>query len=271
MSQLLPPNHTTLEGRSATALPIEPPVPLRTLWNPQTCPAHLLPFLAWAYSVDHWSSAWPETVKRNVIAASFDVHRMKGTRTAIDRALDAMGVNVKLTEWFEATPNLPRGTFDALLYVNENLTPNAPALIGPELYTELRATIDAAKNVRSHYTFRVGARFGPNTLGAAGSMNGSALSNNDARPIYRPVAAHAALGATTTVQACAVTHQDAAVNYRTPSLSTSITSAASSRALAVGHFDTEATNQAALAPAHFLAATTCRAFAFTHHTMEATA
>ncbi|GHK16942.1 hypothetical protein ECZU03_07310 [Escherichia coli] len=30
------------------------PVPLRTLWNWRTCPVKLLPYLAWALSVDRW-------------------------------------------------------------------------------------------------------------------------------------------------------------------------------------------------------------------------
>ncbi|WP_110675335.1 phage tail protein I [Salinicola sp. RZ23] len=242
MSQLLPPNRTSLESRTADALVTDPPVPLRTLWNPQTCPAHLLPFLAWAYSVDNWSAAWSERVKRRVIAASFDVHRMKGTRTAIDRALSAMGVDVIIKEWFEVEPNLARGTFDALLYVNENLTPDAPALIGPELYAELRATLDAAKNVRSHYTFRVGARFGPGRLGAATVMTPGGTA-----------------------------YRDAAAGYRTPTLRGGFTAGAATNVRAVGRFSTEATNRAALNPARLLAAATCRAVALTYHIMEPTA
>lgn len=242
MTALLPPNRTPLEARTATALAIDPPVPLRTLYDPATCPAHLLPFLAWAYSVDHWSPAWSESVKRRVIAAAFDVHRTKGTRTAIDRALAALGVDVELTEWFEATPNLERGTFDALLYVNENLTPDAPALIGPELYDELRAALDAAKNVRSHYTLRLGARFGPNTFAAAGHVSPGALSTHDT-----------------------------AAEYRTPPLRTGFAAGAATTARAVGRFTTEPGNRPTLDPARLLAAATCRVFALTHHTMEATA
>ncbi|MGQ7242822.1 phage tail protein I [Salinicola sp. V024] len=268
MSQLLPPNRTALERRTAEALVIEPPVPLRTLWDPATCPAHLLPFLAWAYSVDHWSSAWSERVQRNVIAASFDVHRMKGTRTAIDRALGALGVDVTIAEWFETTPNLERGTFNATLYVNENLVPDAPALIGPELYEELRATIDAAKNARSHYSLRVGVKFGPNTLGAGGGMSAGALSDNDARPIYRPVAATAGLVTAATATPGAFTCRDASADYRTPTLRSGLAAGAATTARAVGRFSTESRNRASIAPARLLAAATCRAFALTHRTME---
>lgn len=187
MSQLLPPNRTALEAQIAASHPLDLPVPLRTLWNPRTCPAHLLPFLAWAFSVDHWSPDWPEQVKRDVIAASFDVHRIKGTRLAVDRALKAMGVDVEITEWFELDPPLPRGTFSAVLYVNNNLTPHESAFLNQRLYDELRAAIDAAKNVRSHYHLKVGARF-DSGVGTAGVMSGmGALSRNDVEAVQPPL------------------------------------------------------------------------------------
>lgn len=43
------------------------PVDLNTLWSPDTCPVHLLPYLAWAFSVDRWDRNWPEETKRQVI------------------------------------------------------------------------------------------------------------------------------------------------------------------------------------------------------------
>ena len=41
------------------------PVDLNTLWSPDTCPVHLLPYLAWAFSVDRWDRNWPEETKRD--------------------------------------------------------------------------------------------------------------------------------------------------------------------------------------------------------------
>lgn len=268
MTQLLPPNRTELETRVAVSNPLALPVPLRTLWNPRTCPAHMLPFLAWAFSVDHWSPDWPEHVKRDVIAASFAVHRIKGTRLAVDRALEAMGVDVEITEWFETTPHLPRGTFEALLYVNNNLTPNAPALIGPKLYDELRAAIDTAKNVRSHYAFKVGAKFGPNRLGAGGAMNGRALADNTARPTYRPLRASKRLGLAAMAIPGAVASADAGAEPRVPPLPASLGLAITQHTFAVTHLDAGAYAHLAPAPARLLASSTCRAIALTHRTME---
>ncbi len=54
-------------------------VPIGDLWNPDRCPAPLLPYLAWALSVDFWVEEWPEHKKRRVIAESVELHRLKGT------------------------------------------------------------------------------------------------------------------------------------------------------------------------------------------------
>ena len=54
--RLLPTGSTALEIAAAEALasPGAMSVPLRQLWNPYTCPVELLPYLAWAWSVDRW-------------------------------------------------------------------------------------------------------------------------------------------------------------------------------------------------------------------------
>lgn len=55
-SRLLPTGSSPLEVAAAKACAeIEKtPVSIRELWNPDTCPANLLPWLAWAFSVDRW-------------------------------------------------------------------------------------------------------------------------------------------------------------------------------------------------------------------------
>lgn len=68
------------------------PDAIRPLWNADTCPAELLPWLAWTLSVDIWSPLWTEETKRNVLRASVEVHRRKGTVGAIRRAMIAAGL-----------------------------------------------------------------------------------------------------------------------------------------------------------------------------------
>jgi phage tail P2-like protein len=89
---LLPPNASTLERAvSACAATLDTlPAPPRHVRNPATCPAPLLPFLAWEFSVDEWNPNWGDDIKRAVIAASIDIHRHKGTRGAVRRALAAI-------------------------------------------------------------------------------------------------------------------------------------------------------------------------------------
>ncbi len=93
MNSLLPPNATPQETaiEAATARIADVPVPNASLWTPATCPAALLPWLAWALSVDEWDGTWPEERQRAVIAASVGVHRRKGTRGAVVAALAAAG------------------------------------------------------------------------------------------------------------------------------------------------------------------------------------
>jgi len=117
---------------------------IATLWNPWTCPAPFLPWLAWAFSVDVWDSSWTEEKKRAVIAASFTVHRYKGTRKALAAALKALGVDADITEWWEASPEGAPYTFAVEVSTEDSVT--------PELQAEALAVTLSTKNVRSHLT-----------------------------------------------------------------------------------------------------------------------
>lgn len=103
MHDLLPPNATDFErSLSLTGSRIEAvEVPLPQLLDPMTCPISVLPFLAWAYSVDHWDPTWPEKVRRQVVAASLKVHKIKGTPGAVYDALTALDLDSNIEEWFE--------------------------------------------------------------------------------------------------------------------------------------------------------------------------
>ncbi|EDO2113827.1 phage tail protein I [Salmonella enterica] len=75
-SRLLPTGSSPLEVAAAKACAeIEKtPVSIRELWNPDTCPANLLPWLAWSFSVDRWDDKWPEATKRAVIRDAYFIH-----------------------------------------------------------------------------------------------------------------------------------------------------------------------------------------------------
>lgn len=100
-TDLLPPGSTPLEHAIARACApmAEISVDIPSLWNPWKCPAPLLPWLAWALSVDTWDSQWSELTKREVIAASVEVHRHKGTIGSVRRAIAAaLGQNPRIVE-----------------------------------------------------------------------------------------------------------------------------------------------------------------------------
>lgn len=141
--RLLPTGSTTLEVAAAEACAVieRTPVPLRRLWNPQTCPVELLPYLAWAWSVDRWDASWTEATKRSVIAASTYVHRHKGTIGAIRRVVEPLGYLIRITEWWK-TGDVP-GTFRLDVGVLETG-------ITDEMYNELERLIADAKPCSRH-------------------------------------------------------------------------------------------------------------------------
>lgn len=142
---LLPPNATKAERdiEAATARLAEMPVPVRELWNPDTCPLPLLPWLAWAYSVDQWESSWTEAQKRAVVRNALLVHRYKGTLGGLKRALASLGYSMTIREWFEEFPREAPFTFR----IDINVTGIG---IDEPLYNQLERLINDAKNVRSH-------------------------------------------------------------------------------------------------------------------------
>ncbi|UXN05262.1 phage tail protein I [Bartonella sp. HY761] len=110
---ILPPNAKAIERAILTAelariASVSPEIIL-TIWNPWSCPVALLPFLAQAVSVDVWSNKWSENQKRRVIAASPKIHRLKGTRGAVETALSAFELDARLIEWWEEDAR--HGTF----------------------------------------------------------------------------------------------------------------------------------------------------------------
>jgi len=141
--RLLPTGSTTLEVAAAEACAAieQIPVPLRQLWNPRTCPAELLPYLAWAWSVDRWDTGWSEATKRSVVASSAALHRHKGTLGAVRRVVEPLGYLITVTEWWQ-TGDAP-GTFRLEIGVLESG-------IDEKMYLEMERMIADARPVSRH-------------------------------------------------------------------------------------------------------------------------
>ncbi|HFK4668122.1 TPA: phage tail protein I [Serratia odorifera] len=142
--RLLPVGSSPLEVAAAEACAAleRVPVPLRELWNPAACPVSLLPYLAWAFSVDHWDESWPEDTKRSVITSAFFVHRHKGTIGAVRRVVEPLGYLINVAEWWQGGDD-PPGTFRLEIGVLESG-------ITEDMYLEMERMIADAKPVSRH-------------------------------------------------------------------------------------------------------------------------
>lgn len=147
MNTMLPPSTSRAERNLATtgAQAQQLPIPLRTLWSPWTCPAHLLPYLAASWSVDRWDDKWPEATKRQVIANSYFVHSRKGTIGAIRRVVEPLGFLIRVLEWWQETPAATPGTFKLDIGVLDTGITEA-------MYQELERLIADAKPMTRHLT-----------------------------------------------------------------------------------------------------------------------
>lgn len=152
LPSLLPPNASELERQleQATARQGNLPVPLRELWNPDTCPEHLLPWLAWSLSLDSWQPYWPVAVKRERIKRAIEIQRRKGTAKSVRDVVSSFGSALALREWWQKAPMGEPHTFDVVLTLGAGV-PNTAAY-----QQDILKEIDRTKPVRAHYTLTLG-------------------------------------------------------------------------------------------------------------------
>ena len=171
-NSLLPPSSTTWlrSTEVATARLSAITVALRTLWTPTVCPVDLLPYLAWALSVDRWDKAWPAEKKIAAIRQSYWLHRRKGTRAAVRRVIEDMGFSASFVEWFDAGDE--PGTFRLEVDVSN-------VGIAPKTLNELDRMVDGAKPVSRHISQMTLAN---RTEGAV--FTGAAVFDGDEVSVY---------------------------------------------------------------------------------------
>lgn len=145
MSSLLPLNSTPLELGIEAVDEERTEIPLRTLYNADTCPVHLLPHLAWSWSVDRWDDRWSEEAKRAAIRSAYFVHARKGTIGALRRVVEPLGYLIEVKEWWQTVPEGVPGTFALEVGLNDTG-------ITEEMFQELTWLIDDARPVTRHLT-----------------------------------------------------------------------------------------------------------------------
>lgn len=142
MKSLLPPNATAAERalEQVMAHAGDLPLDIRTVKNPDTCPAVLLPWLAWEYAITWWDERWTEAQKRSVIKSAAGVNKRRGTAGAVKRALAAVDYPCDVIEWFNDTPKAAPYTFRVEIHGNS---------ISEETLARLASQVNDAKNARS--------------------------------------------------------------------------------------------------------------------------
>lgn len=175
MSGWLPLSSTQFERAIEASMAEKTEIPLRALYNPDTCPTHLLPWLAWNWSVDRWDTRWTEAVKRSAIRSSFYVHAHKGTIGALRRVVEPLGYLIEVLEWWQTLPEGVPGTFALKVGVLDTG-------ITEEMYLELERLVDDAKPVSRHMT---GLAISLETQGALNI--GVALYEGDEINVYPPM------------------------------------------------------------------------------------
>lgn len=149
MTALLPPNSTAGERAIEDALLARIDLAaVGTLWNPESCPPEVLPFLAWGLAISHWNPEWTVAQKRTAIAEAIPFHQRKGTRAVVEEVLLRFHPLLTVTEWWETSPPRTPHTFEV----------RAPAAIGadfltPETAEAIIRDVAAAKPLRSHFDF----------------------------------------------------------------------------------------------------------------------
>ncbi|MCO7538336.1 phage tail protein I [Pseudomonas asiatica] len=183
---LLPNNATRLEKILEVARDFGlDPEEIRGVADSARCPPNFLPWLAWAMKVEGWEAAESETQQRDLANQAIPIHKTKGTVGAVKRVLRAVNVNCDFKEWQQIPGAVPY-TFQLTAWANNN-RPGEGSIISPQLYQRLRALVDAAKNERSHYEFRLGARFDGGLL-LANAVQARTLQRRTIEPVPVPVA-----------------------------------------------------------------------------------
>lgn len=154
LATLLLPNATRLEKalELATLRLVDIDTHLRHLWSPNDCPEGHLPWLAWSFSLDGWSTDWPISIKRNRIRRAIQIARRKGTVESVRGVVESFGGGVAIREWWQQEPRGLPFTFDLVLTLsNGGGLPITAAFIDAVI-----AEVHRAKPARSHFTFTQG-------------------------------------------------------------------------------------------------------------------
>ena len=100
----------------------------------------------------------PDIVKRRLLKDAKKIKAMLGYRPAITNGLKALGIDIQITEWWQAVPQATRVTFEVICWVNEQIY-IGETIINQELHNAIERMISRTKRKSQHHSFKVGAKF----------------------------------------------------------------------------------------------------------------
>jgi phage tail P2-like protein len=106
----------------------------------------VLPYLAEQLHVldEGWADARTEAAQRRLLRRAIELHRHKGTRWAVEAALDVLGLGCRVEEWFQYGGEPGRFRVDLI-----STEPLSEAFYGQGIERAVEL-ITKSKNVRSH-------------------------------------------------------------------------------------------------------------------------
>lgn len=165
---LLPSNATSTERKLSLvgSRIMSIPIPVADVWSSQNAPENVLPWLAWALSVDNWDKNWTVEQKRAVIADAPVSQKIKGTIGAVESNLLALGVTIRIQEWFNQIPKGDPYTYILWLDVHDDI-------LDKKKLDRILDIIATKKNLRSHMqTVRISAKAEKEAFAAANTRAG---------------------------------------------------------------------------------------------------
>jgi phage tail P2-like protein len=128
-------------------------------FNIQKTAPQTLPWLAWLFSVAEWNPSLDTQSQRNLIANSVKIHTKKGTRAAIEKAMQQIGDTLEIEEWWEekqTEKTFSRTNQPYHFSVNLNLNKSVTTLDAAKLI-KIKNTIDQLKPASTDYDIRLKA------------------------------------------------------------------------------------------------------------------
>ena len=121
----------------------------------------------------------PDAKKRALLKEAVALHRLKGTRYAVQRALDLMSVTSRITEWWEQAPQGMPHTFLVDLLLTD--APEGQPVLTPERADAVLRMVRFWKPARSQFRARVGLGMSTATRSAM-VMRPAAATHADIKP-----------------------------------------------------------------------------------------